>query len=143
MGLIYNMVQEPGTELIDSSEVYRFPGYSLFMRPDNIIELHFQEGFSGTVDEARNMVAMFKKLSGKFKPSLLVIYSEDNTFSKENREYIASKEVSEVLKADAFVIKGLALRIIGNGYLKINKPSRPTRLFNSKEDAIDWLKRID
>lgn len=137
------MVQEPGIELMDSSEVYRFPGYSLFMRPDNIIELHFENGFSGGVGDARNMVSIFKKLSGRFKPSLLVVCSEDNTFSKEAREYTASKEVSEVLKADAFVIKGLALRIIGNGYLKINKPSRPTRLFNSKEEAIDWLKRID
>lgn len=113
------------------------------MRPDNIIELHFGTGFSGSVGDARNMVSVFKKLSGRFKPSLLVICSEDNTFSKEAREYTASKEVSEVLKADAFVIKGLALRIVGNGYLKINKPSRPTRLFNSKEEAIDWLKRID
>lgn len=137
------MVQEPGIDLIDSSEVHRFPGYSLFMRSDNIIELHFENGFSGSVDDARNMVSLFKKLSGRFKPSLLVIYSEDNTFTKEAREYTASKEVSDVLKADALVIKGLAMRIIGNGYLKINKPNRPTRLFNSKEEAIDWLKRID
>lgn len=137
------MIQEQGTEFIDSPEVHRFPGYSLFMRPDNIIELHFENGFSGSVDDARHMVQLFKKLSGPFKPSLLVICSEDNTFSKEAREYTASREVSAVLKADAFVIKGLALRIIGNGYLKINKPRRPTRLFNSKEEAIDWLKRID
>ncbi len=136
-------MQKPGIEFIDSLEVHRFKGYSLFMRPDNIIELHFETGFSGSAGDARNMVSVFKKLSGHFKPSLLVICSEDNTFSKEAREYTASKEVSEVLKADAFVINGLALRIIGNGYLKINKPSRPTRLFNSKEEAIDWLKRID
>jgi hypothetical protein len=137
------MIQEPGIEFVDSSEVHRFPGYSLFMRRDNIIELHFENGFSGSVGDARNMVRLFKKLRGRFKPSLLVICSEDNTFSKEAREYTASKEVSDVLKADAFVIRGLALRIIGNGYLKINRPSRPTRLFNSKEEAIDWLKRID
>jgi hypothetical protein len=137
------MIHEPDTELIASSETYRFPGYSLFMRYDNIIELHFEPGFSGNAADARNMVSVFKKLRGKFKPSLLVIYSEDNMFSKDAREYISSEEVSDILKADAFVIKGLALRIIGNGYLKINKPKRPTRLFNSKEDAIDWLKRID
>ncbi len=137
------MIQEPDTELIAASETYRFPGYKLFMRYDNIIELRFEPGFSGSAGDARNMVSVFKKLSGKFKPSLLVIYSEDNMFSKDAREYIASEEVSNILKADAFVIKGLALRIIGNGYLKINKPKRPTRLFNSKEDAIDWLKRID
>lgn len=137
------MVQEYYTELVDSSEIYRFPGYTIRMHHDHIIELRFDNGFSGTADDARNMVQVFKKLRGKFKPSLLVIYAEDNTFSKDSREYIASEEVSAILKADALVIKGLAMRIIGNGYLKINKPKRPTRLFNSREEAIDWLKRID
>lgn len=135
----------PGNDIdpMESPIVYKFHGYSIFMRVDHIIELHFENGFNGDADDARNMVSVFQKLRGKFKPSLLVIYSEDNVFSEDARKYIASEEVSDILKADAFVINSLALRIIGNGYLRINKPKRPTRLFNSKEEAIDWLKRID
>jgi hypothetical protein len=136
------MVQEADIDIIESPVVYRFPGYSMFMRPDNIIELRFENGFNGNAEDGRNMVKMFKQLTGEVKPSLLVLYGEDNMFSKDAREYISSKEVSDVLKADAFVIKGLALRIMGNGYLKINKPKRPTRLFNSKDEALNWLKQI-
>lgn len=136
------MLQEPDIQVIELPKVYRFQGYSLFMRPDKIIELQFENGFSGTAEDGRNMVKMFKQLTGEGKPSLLVLYGEDNTFSKDAREYISSKEVSDVLRADAFVIKGLALRIMGNGYLKINKPKRPTRLFNSKEEAVAWLKQV-
>lgn len=73
---------------------------------------------------------------------MLAVYEEDNLFSKEAREYIASDEVSEVVAADAFVIKGLALRIIGNGYLKINKPKRPGKLFSSQTLAVEWLKQF-
>lgn len=136
------MVQAPDTELTGSQEAYHFKGYSIRMRHDNIIELRFNDGFNGTARDARHMVSIFKKLRGKLKPSLLVIYAEDNTFSKDAREYIVSEEVSAVLKADAMVIRGLAMRIIGNGYLRINKPKRPTRLFNTTEDALEWLKSI-
>jgi hypothetical protein len=41
--------------------------------------------------------------------------------------------------ADAFVIDSLAQRILGNFYLKFNKPQFPTRFFNSKEEALIWL----
>lgn len=73
---------------------------------------------------------------------LLVIYADDNLFSKENRKYVASKEVSNYVKADALVMKSLALKIIGNFYLKINKPSRPTRTFFDEEAAVKWLKEF-
>lgn len=124
------------------SEVYQFDGYSIFMRKGNIIHLQFEPGFSGELEDAKQMVETFRKVKGSDKALVLVMYEEDNTFSKEARDYVASDEVSRFVKADALVIKGLALRIIGNGYLKINKPKRPTRLFNTAKDALDWLKQF-
>lgn len=124
------------------SNIHYFEGYCIFMRTDHIIELRFDKGFNGDANDAKNMVSVFKQIKGPEKALLLVVYDEDNTFSKDAREYIASDEVSKVLKADALVIKGLALKIIGNGYLKINKPKRPTRLFNSVPEALDWLNKL-
>jgi transposase len=123
------------------SEIHYFEGYSLFLREHNIIQLNFEPGFHGNANDAKEMVKTYLKIKAPGKALLLVIYAEDNMFSKDAREYIASDEVSEILKADALVITGLALRIIGNGYLKINKPKRPTRLFNSETEAINWLKQ--
>jgi hypothetical protein len=125
-----------------TSEIHYFQGYSMFLRENNIIQLNFEPGFQGDETNAREMVKTFQKIKETGRAYLLVIYSEDNMFSKEAREYTASNEVSKILKADALVIKGLALRIIGNGYLRINKPNRPTRLFNSESEAVNWLKSI-
>jgi hypothetical protein len=36
----------------------------------------------------------------------------------------------------------MALKILMNGYLKFNKPNRPTRFFNEEQAAIDWLHEI-
>lgn len=125
-----------------ASEVHSFKGYHLFLRNDGIIQLEFEPGFNGEIDDGRNIVNVIKKIKNSGKCLVMVTYAEDNTFTKETREYIASHEVSESIKADAMVIKGLALRIILNGYLKINKPKRPTRLFNSKQEALSWLKQL-
>jgi len=124
------------------SQIHEFDGYYVFMRKDGIMQLLFKPGFSGDVENAKNMIFTFKKISPDKKVLALVIYQDDNTFTKETREFIASAEVSETVAADALVIKGLALRIIGNGYLRINRPNRPTRIFNSVESALKWLEQF-
>lgn len=125
------------------SEVYTFEGYSIFMRQDNIIQLQFEDGFHGDVEDAKNMIRIFRQLNNGIRHKLIVIYKDSNMFSREARDHIARKEIcNEVLLADALVIKGLALKILGNAYLRINKPKRPTALFTSKEEALSWLKRL-
>ena len=42
----------------------------------------------------------------------------------------------------AFVIKSLAQKLLGNAYLKINKPVVPTALFDNEEKAIEWLQKF-
>jgi hypothetical protein len=119
---------------------YTFDGYSIFLREDGITQITFKAGFYGELSDAKNMVEHFKKLNPHSKALILAVYEDDNMFSKEVREYIAGMEVSKIVKADAFVINGLALRIFGNIYLKINKPKRPGKLFKTIEEAVAWLK---
>jgi hypothetical protein len=43
------------------------------------------------------------------------------------------------LIAQAFVVKNLAQRLIGNFIIKVNKPARLTRMFTDYEEATRWL----
>lgn len=88
------------------------------------------------MSDAINILGNISKLRNRNKYPLLVVYADDNSFSNETRFHISKHTLS---KADALVSKSLALRIIGNFYIKINKPIRPTRLFNDVESAIIWL----
>ena len=124
------------------SEIHEFEGYCIFMRKDGIMQLQFENGFNGDVEDARNMISVFRKISPESRVLALVVYQEDNMFSKEAREYIASDEVTKIVKADALIIRGLALTIIGNGYLRINKPKRPTRLFTNPDAGLKWLEQF-
>jgi hypothetical protein len=120
-------------------EPFHFDGYTIFKRNDGIVQVQFSAGFNIGIEDAKLIVQKIDQIRGKEKCLFLVVFEDDNTFSLETREYISSDAVSEIIKADAFVIKGLALEILGQGYLKINKPNRPTRLFKSAAIGAMWL----
>lgn len=121
------------------ADVHQFEGYTIIKRSDKIIQVDFKSGFNIALDDAKLIIKTLETIKGEEKCLFLVVFEEDNTFSKETREYISSDAVSNIIKADAFVIKGLALEILGRGYLRINKPNRPTRLFKSAAIAALWL----
>lgn len=120
-------------------EILHFEGYTIFRRKDGIVQIHFKPGFYISLEDAKHIVGTVEKIKDNEKCLFLVVFEEDCTFSMETREYISSDAVSDIIKADAFVIKGLALEILGQGYLKINKPKRPTRLFKSAAIGVMWL----
>ncbi|MDG1477554.1 MAG: hypothetical protein P8Q14_10445 [Vicingaceae bacterium] len=60
--------------------------------------------------------------------------------SKQARELMTSAEIENKRIASAFVINSLSQKILGNFYLKVNKPNVPTKLFSDKGKAIIWIK---
>lgn len=60
--------------------------------------------------------------------------------TKEAREFVASEERAVRAKAEAFILNSLPQRIVGNFYLRFNKPPVPSKLFTSEEEALAWLR---
>ncbi len=80
-----------------------------------------------------------KQLSESYIPGkkffLLLEGEEFFQVMKETREYAATAEFSSHLAAVALYAQRLPLRILGNLYIKINKPVTPTRFFNDRRKA--------
>jgi hypothetical protein len=55
------------------------------------------------------------------------------------REYAASEKENKYTIADAMVISTSAHKLITDFYVKVNKPYKPTRIFNNRDEAINWL----
>jgi hypothetical protein len=64
---------------------------------------------------------------------------EDATVNNAARRLAASSEYAQYTAALALCTSNLALRIMGNLFLKINKPAVATRLFETREEALTWL----
>ncbi len=61
----------------------------------------------------------------------VVFTTEGNTYSKQNQNVFPKT-------CSAFVTKSLSQRLIANFYLKINKPSNPSKLFKNQDEAEAW-----
>jgi len=56
----------------------------------------------------------------------------------EMRRFRATKKGSNFSLSDAAVISSFPQKILSDFYLRVNKPQRPTRVFNSLEKAVEW-----
>jgi hypothetical protein len=123
-----------------TSEIIETPVSKVALRADGIlhIDLKPNQFFSGT-DYKDLMDAAYKIGKGKRFLNLITV-GEDTTVDNEGRVFSTSKEGAIYKIADAFVINSLPQKLIGNFYMNFHKPYVPTRFFNSKEEALKWLK---
>lgn len=70
---------------------------------------------------------------------ILVTAGHLSSISKEAKQLTASKDFAQNTIAKAILIDSLGHKIVGNLYLKINKPYIRTKVFTSRELAIAWL----
>lgn len=99
----------------------------------------------GAIIETEDILRLKEKneqLSKGKKYVVLVTSGHLSSITKEARELVASKEFAQNTMAKALLIDSLGHRIVGNFYLKINKPHIKTRLFVDRDVAILWLKSI-
>jgi hypothetical protein len=62
------------------------------------------------------------------------------TITKEAKEICATSEYADNTVAVAFYTTSTAILLMGEMYNKINKPVVPTKIFNNRELAQEWLK---
>lgn len=70
----------------------------------------------------------------------LVLLNKFVSVGSEARKVAASEENNRYTIADAFVTDSVALKLVGNFYMRYDKPVRPTKLFTNEEEALTWLR---
>ena len=93
------------------------------------------------VEDMKQLVKAEGQISGEKLPVLVVCPATANTNIHLMRHLKENKN-NPFSVADAFVIAATSQAILGNFYLKINKPERPTKFFNREVDALEWLNQF-
>ncbi|MBN8693385.1 MAG: hypothetical protein J0L69_09315 [Bacteroidetes bacterium] len=70
---------------------------------------------------------------------ILVTAGHLSSISKEAKEVTASKDFAQNTIAKAILVDSLGHKIVGNLYVKLNKPYIKTKVFTSRDLAIAWL----
>lgn len=110
------------------------------IRSDGIIQYAIKANITISEKDSNEMVDAAGKLGDFKKFPILITAGKHSLADKEAREFGAGKEGTKYAIAVAFVIRSLAQKILGNAYIKINKPIVPTALFDNEEKALEWLK---
>lgn len=84
-----------------------------------------------------------KKISGGQPFPILILAHPQMDVGDRARKDGTKDSENTCCKAMAIVCKTLAQKIVGNFYIRVQRPARPTRIFNSREDAVKWLRSLD
>ncbi|HET6990145.1 MAG TPA: hypothetical protein VFJ43_02430, partial [Bacteroidia bacterium] len=82
------------------------------------------------------------ELVGTKKYTVLFIPGIFASITTEARAFSASREMNHNAIAKAILVTSTTDRLIGNFFIKINRPPAPTALFNTESEAMLWLNEM-
>ncbi len=105
----------------------------------DIIELYIKPSETVETEKVREI---FETIHRDFPSArgLLVSAGDKATLSPEARELVSSKDITDIIVADAIVTKFYYHQMSSNFFVRYNKPSRPTKIFKTDEEARVWLR---
>ena len=114
--------------------------FTLKLHPDGYYELCIFDNYEIQIKDVLEIIDTQKQLGGKKIPNLISggKYSITNL---ETLKFVSKNENMPYSLASAFITSSISQKLLGNFYLKTFKPERPTKIFNSKEEALIWLKQ--
>lgn len=112
---------------------------SFVWRSDNVLHYYIKENAFITMDDIGEILEIVRDWGASNKYLHLFESGYNATVDTEVREWASSSNQNHYTVADAILVKNMAQRLIGNFYIRFNQPVKPTKLFTSKKEAIDWL----
>ena len=112
----------------------------VWLDEEGIIRETEDAGSSVDLNAAKEIIAAYAALCKNELKPILVDIRNIKSITAEARGYLAGEGGAKFTRAVALLIDSPLSRIIGNSFLGLNKPSFPTRLFTTKEQALIWLR---
>jgi hypothetical protein len=93
--------------------------------------------------DVHEVYARRKELIGDREYAVVIISGLHATITPEARKLSAHPAYVKNRKAFAMVVTSLAQRIVGNFYIRFDKPVSPSRVFTDTKKALEWVKSFD
>lgn len=116
--------------------------YAWYQFDNGILIIAFKK-IKGTLQAAKTIVTDRLKFSeGKSYPVLADVRAVKES-SKEALDYFGNEEAARGIIAGALLTESFISRFLANTFLRLTpiKKKFPTKVFNSKQEALHWLKQ--
>ena len=112
----------------------------IWLGEDGIARSIYFPNAEETLADAKEYIATVVKISKGKRCPLFVDMRNCKSITREAREYYAGEKSAKAVSAAAGLIGSPVSRIIGNFFMRLNKPVLPTKIFTSETEALEWLK---
>jgi hypothetical protein len=107
---------------------------------DGILYARIYEGAEMELSDVKEIYDAGLQLS-EGKPYCCLADVRGNPSSTpDSRAFGAAEGYSEFRLADAILANSTMMKLVVNVYINFNKPRVPTKMFDSEEKAVEWLK---
>jgi len=110
------------------------------LSPDNILYTECVPNTVMTLEDGKESTRISAEMVNYQPLPLLCDLTNVVKMSHECRKHFAGEEHAATFSKCALIVTSPVSRIIGNFFLGLNKPLKPTRLFTNKEEGLKWLK---
>ena len=114
--------------------------FTISLIEEGYYELWIKDNVEIFIEDMERIKDAQKQLCGNRIP-VLISGGKYSTTNVDVMKFLAKNENMPYSKVSAYITSSISQKLLGNFYMKMNKPERPTRFFSNKQDAIDWLKQ--
>jgi hypothetical protein len=134
--MVKEVIKFNNQELIKTVE---YDSFFLGMRIDGIAYFYLKNNVEITVELQNEFIILYNNLSDVMNYPIVYEFGENCNITKEARENGILIEGLSPISATAIIASNSIYQLIGNFYIKFNKPKKPYKVFRKMEDAINWL----
>lgn len=84
----------------------------------------------------------YYKAHQRLKPGVnLLEFGYGSTIDSDARKFASTPSANQHTRGTAILVKSKAQQIVGDYYLRFNKPRYPTKVYYDKRKALSWVKK--
>ncbi|MDP1803174.1 MAG: hypothetical protein Q8L81_17565 [Bacteroidota bacterium] len=108
------------------------------LKHDDVVYIHTFEDAAIEIPEIDELNKNLRDLVEDRPCYLIVIPGIGSISSPEARKYAAKQKGKNII-AEAIIINNLAIRLLANFYMKVNRPEQKIKLFSNEISALAWV----
>ena len=113
--------------------------FALLIFEDEILFVKMKDKVNLGKAEMEELLKQAIELTAPNKYFAIIDTRETYDTTLEARNYYAESDYSKYRYADAFIVNSLPMRLLVNFFIAFNKPKIPSKMFNTKESAYEWI----
>lgn len=118
------------------------PEVHIALKSDGIVHVMLKDNTVLDIELQMRMLEAYNVVTSKVLTPFIFEAEDNINVTKEARDNAIIIEEISPCKAMAVIVNNLANAMIGNFYLKFNKPKRPYKVFKNREDGLKWLEQF-